>query len=260
LPPERHNTRMGSLGIALASFACLFGGALAGTSLARVLPKHHLDDDSKKALERGLAIIGTVAGLVLGLLVASATGAYNAQRGYVIQMAAEIALLDRALAHYGPEAAPVRATLGGDARRLLVELWPPPGTPPSDSVPGNRRNEALFDQLEELTPKNAFQTSVKGIAINLALDLGRTRWLIYEGLASSVSVPLLAILIFWFCVTFCGIGIFAPRNATTLVGLALCAIAISGAIYLIVAMYSPFEGLIRIPSTALQDTIARLGT
>lgn len=251
---------MGSLGIALVSFACLFGSALAGSSLARALPKHHLDDDSKKAIERGLGIIGTVAGLVLGLLVASATGAYNAQRGYVIQMSEEIALLDRALAHYGPEASPIRVTLRGDARRLLVEVWPPPGAAPSQSAPGNRRNEAIFDQLEDLTPKNPSQTSVKGIAINLALELGRTRWLIYEGLASSVSLPLLAILVFWFCVTFCGIGIFAPRNGTTLVGLALCAIAISGAIYLIVAMYSPFEGLIQIPSTALRDTIALLGT
>jgi hypothetical protein len=251
---------MDGFGGALVSFACLFGSAFVGMSLARALPKHHLDDDSKKAIERGLGIIGTVAGLVLGLLVASATGAYNAQRGYVIQMSADIALLDRALAHYGPEATPLRATLRDDAQHLLVEVWKPPGTPQSESMPGNRRNEALFDQLEELTPKTALQTSVKGIAINLALDLGRTRWLIYEGLASSVSLPLLAMLVFWFCVTFCGIGIFAPRNGTTLVGLALCAIAISGAIYLILAMYSPFQGLIQIPSAALQDTITRLGT
>lgn len=251
--------RMSGLNSALATFACLFGSAFAGTSLARILPKQHLDDDSKKAIERGLGIIGTVAGLVLGLLVASATGAYNAQRGYVIQMSSDIALLDRALAHYGPEAAPVRASLRSDARRLLVEVWPPPGSP-SDTAPGNPRNEVFFDQLEELTPKNALQTSVKGIAINLALDLARTRWLIYEGLASSVSLPLLVMLVFWFCVTFCGIGIFAPRNGTTLVGLALCAIAISGAIYLIVAMYSPFQGLIQIPSTALRDTISRLGS
>lgn len=252
--------RMSSLGVALASFLCLFASAFAGTSLALILPKHHLDDDSKKAIERGLGIIGTVAGLVLGLLVASATGAYNAQRGYVIQLSADIALLDRALVHYGPEAAPVRAALRGDAQRMLVELWPPPGTPASDSLPGNRRNEALFDQLEELMPKSALQTSVKGIAINLALELGRTRWLIYEGLASSVSLPLLVMLIFWFCVTFCGIGLFAPRNGTTLIGLALCAVAISGAIYLILAMYSSFQGFIQIPSAALQDTISRLGT
>jgi hypothetical protein len=251
--------RMDDFG-ALASFVCLLGSAFAGMSLARVLPKHHLDDDSKKAIERGLGIIGTVAGLVLGLLVASATGAYNAQRGYVIELSSEIGLLDRALAHYGPEAAPVRATLRVDAQRLLAELWPPPGAPPLDSVPGIRRNEALFDQLEQLTPKSTTQASIKGIAINLTLGLARTRWLIYEGLASSVSVPLLVMLVFWFCVTFCGIGIFAPRNGTTLIGLALCAIAISGAIYLILAMYAPFQGLIEIPSAPLQDTITRLGT
>ncbi|MBV8284286.1 MAG: hypothetical protein JO175_06525, partial [Candidatus Eremiobacteraeota bacterium] len=126
--------------------------------------------------------------------------------------------------------------------------------------PGNRQNEALFDQLEALAPKNAEQTSLKGIAISMALDLGRTRWLIYEQLASSISMPLLIMLIFWFCVTFCGIGLFAPRNATTLVGLALCAVAITGAIFLMLEMYSPFEGLIQIPSTPLQDTISRLGT
>ncbi|MBV8433868.1 MAG: hypothetical protein JO029_06265 [Candidatus Eremiobacteraeota bacterium] len=229
-------------------------------TLARALPEHHLTEDSKKAIERGLAIIGTVAGLVLGLLVASATGAYNAQRGYVIQLSSQIALLDRALAHYGPEAQPERARLRLTAQRVLSEIWPQPGAPAGASAPGNRQNEALFDQLEALAPKNAEQTSLKGIAISMALDLGRTRWLIYEQLASSISMPLLIMLIFWFCVTFCGIGLFAPRNATTLVGLALCAVAITGAIFLMLEMYSPFEGLIQIPSTPLQDTISRLGT
>ncbi|HZZ00273.1 MAG TPA: hypothetical protein VFE36_11935 [Candidatus Baltobacteraceae bacterium] len=59
-------------------------------------------------------------------------------------------------------------------------------------------------------------------------------------------------------VTFAGLGIFAPRKPTTVVGLALCAVAISGAIYLILAMYSPFSGLMQISSDPLQIVIAHM--
>ena len=48
---------------------------------------------------------GTMAALILGLLVSSAKDTYDTKRTEVIQMAAKIAFLDRVLAAYGAEAA-----------------------------------------------------------------------------------------------------------------------------------------------------------
>ncbi len=229
-------------------------------SLRGRIPDPHLSDDSKHAIERGLAIIGTIAGVVLGLLVGAATASYNTQRGYVVQISAEVGLLDRALAHYGPQGGDARKTLRRTANDVLVEIWPQRSNGSGSLAPGIARNEAIFDEIEKLVPGSPEQTSIKQIAIGIVLDIARTRWLMYEQLAATISIPLLVILLFWFCVTFAGLGLFAPRNATTIVGLTLCAVAIAGAMYIMMAMYAPFSGgLLEISSRPLEEAIARLG-
>src|SRR6266446_40480 len=85
-------------------FACVFGGALLGMLLRRILPDDHLSSDSKDVVKLGMGLIGTMAALVLSLLISSAKGSYDTQSSEVIQLSANIILLDRVLAHYGPEA------------------------------------------------------------------------------------------------------------------------------------------------------------
>jgi len=65
--------------------------------------------------------------------------------------------------------------------------------------------------------------------------------------------------IFSFTITFVGFGIFSPMNATVGVALGLAALAVSGAIFITLEMYSPFQGLVQIPSTPLRQALAHLG-
>ena len=58
--------------IFLISVGCIFGGALLGLLLSRLLPKHHLRDNSKETVKMVAGTIATLAALVLGLLVGSA--------------------------------------------------------------------------------------------------------------------------------------------------------------------------------------------
>ncbi|MBV8198500.1 MAG: hypothetical protein JO263_10220 [Candidatus Eremiobacteraeota bacterium] len=250
---------MNAIEIALIVFMCLFGGALLGMQLRRVLPEHHLQDDSKHVLEVGTGTMGMIAGLVLGLLVGSATGSYNTQRSNVIEMSAQAALLDRLLAHYGPGARESRAALRQSAQSMLTQLWPKDRWRPSKPASYVGGKEVLFDRIEDLKPKTDEQTSIKNMALGVALDLGRMRWLMQEEMTKSISLPLLVILTFWFTAVFLGLGLFAPHNGTTLTALALAAFAITGAIYLMMGMYAPFQGLLQIPSTPLQNVIAGLG-
>src|SRR5438552_234378 len=92
--------------------------------IGRALPEHHLRQDSKDAVKHGLALIATLAALVLGLLVAAAKGTYDTQSSAVKQMSADVLLLDRVLARYRPETKEAR-----DLLRLAVtftrdRLWP----------------------------------------------------------------------------------------------------------------------------------------
>jgi fluoride ion exporter CrcB/FEX len=63
---------MSSIAISSIVFVLVFGGALLGILLRAVLPEHHLSADSKDLVKLGMALVSTMAALVLGLLIASA--------------------------------------------------------------------------------------------------------------------------------------------------------------------------------------------
>jgi len=64
-------------------FACVFGGVLLGMVLQHFLPEHHLDPDSRSVVNLGMALIGTMTALLLGLLIASAKSSFDAQRSEI---------------------------------------------------------------------------------------------------------------------------------------------------------------------------------
>ena len=92
-------------------FACLFGGALLGTLLRKILHDDHLSSESKDSVKLAMGLVATMTALLLGLLVSSAKDNYDTQRRQVIEMAAKVTFLDRLLTMYGPEAAGARKHL-----------------------------------------------------------------------------------------------------------------------------------------------------
>jgi hypothetical protein len=114
--------------LSIVIFGCVFGSALAGMWLATVLPEHHLATDTKELVKLGVGLIGTMAALVLGLLVASAKSSYDTRSSELTQMAANTILLDRTLAHYGAESAPIRDMLKMTVARTIDQIWPKDGT------------------------------------------------------------------------------------------------------------------------------------
>src|SRR5215469_265472 len=110
---------MTSIEIAATIFCCLLVGALAGMGLRGIIPQHHLDSDTRDLIKLGVGLIGTMSALVLGLLVASTKGSYDTKRSELAQMAGNVIVLDRVLAHYGPEAGDIRAALRGAVAGML---------------------------------------------------------------------------------------------------------------------------------------------
>src|SRR5262245_38228672 len=249
---------MSPIAVAMIVFACVFGGALLGILLHSLLPDHHLASDSKDIVKLGMGLVGTMAALVLGLLVASAKGSYDAQSTELTQMSANIALLDRVLAHYGPEADEPRAQLRAVVVRLLDLLWPRAGPSAAPSAPP-AAGEALYEEIQALSPKSDAQRAIQGLASGLAVDLGRTRWLMYAQATTSVSRPLLIVLVLWLSAIFVSFGLFAPFNTTVVASLCVSALSVSGAILLILEMYAPYAGLIQISSAPLRAALEHLG-
>lgn len=77
------------------TFCLIFGAGLLGMLLRRALPKDHLSEDSKDVVKLGMGLIGTMAALVLGLLIYSAKASYDTQSTALLKMSADIIWLDR---------------------------------------------------------------------------------------------------------------------------------------------------------------------
>ena len=58
-----------------------------------------------------VGMVATLSALVLGLMISSAKTSFDADRASVVEIAADILLIDRALAHYGDESKPARDAL-----------------------------------------------------------------------------------------------------------------------------------------------------
>jgi hypothetical protein len=243
-----------SIAISLITFAIVFGGALLGMALRTVLPQNELSSDSRDVVKLGTGLVATLAALVLGLLIASAKTSFDTQNVELTEMSSRVVLLDRILAHYGPEANEARIELRSSVVHTLDTL-----SSKDVSQLESTKGESLFDIIQGLSPKDDAQRSIKAEALSTILALGQTRWLIAEQRVNSVSVPLLTVLIFWLTIIFTSFGLFAPRNVTVVVSLFVSALSVSCAIFLILEMYSPYTGLIHVSSAPLRVALTRLG-
>jgi hypothetical protein len=154
---------MNTLVIRLIVFACIFGGAIVGMLLGPLLPKHHLGSDSKDVIKMGMGLVGTMTAILLGLLVASAKSFYDAQATELTQLSANVILLDRVLAHYGPEAKEPRDLLKGAVGRVLETLWSRGNgqTSQTATAAGPGGAEILYDEIQALKPQKRPSKLVK---------------------------------------------------------------------------------------------------
>jgi hypothetical protein len=176
-------------------FVCLFGVGFLATRLRAMLPEHHLGTDTKDTVKLAMGLVATMTALVLGLLVASAKGSYDAEKSGVVTMSAKLVMLDKELAHYGPEAAPARGLLRDAVGGMAARLWPNARSKAAQLDPSGNAGDALFDAIENLSPQNDAQRSLKSQAQGGAIDLGQMRWLLFEQSGTSISTPLLAVVI-----------------------------------------------------------------
>ena len=250
---------MSSMATSWVVFVCVFGGALFGMLLRKILPPHHLDADSKDVVKLGIALIATMSALVLSLLIASAKSAYDTRSNQLLQVSADIVLLDRVLAHYGPPAKEARAVLQRSVVAAIERFWPADSHASAVIDPKASPVEILYDKIDELSPQSEAERSLKSQALTVALDLGQKRLLLFQQLGSSIPVPFLAVLVFWLCIIFASFGLFAPRNGTVIAVLLVCALSVSGAVFLILELDRSFEGLLQVSSVPLRAALAQLG-
>lgn len=245
--------------LSLLVFACIFGAGFLATRLRSRLPENHLSSDTKDTVKLAMGLVATMTALVLGLLVASAKGSYDTQRTAVITTAANLIVLDMGLAHYGPQADPARAALRLAVEDMVAHLWPKDGEQHARLDPNTLAGNKVYEAIEALVPQTDSERELKAQARSSSIEIGQMRWLLFAQSGSAISYPLLTVVVCWLAILFFSFGLFAPPNHTALVAILIAALAVSGSIFLILELDRPFDGLIHIPSRAMDLALAHLG-
>lgn len=95
--------------------------------------------------------------------------------------------------------------------------------------------------------------------MEVAAGILQTRLLMAEQAEDALPKPFLAVLIFWIGALFLGFGLFTRWNGTVIAALLLGAISFSGAIFLIIELSMPFEGIMRLSDAPLRHALAQIG-
>lgn len=244
--------------MSLAAFAFILAGAFLGILARRKLPGHHLSGDTRDVVRQGTALIATLASLVLGLLIASANARYETDSSQIVQLTANIILVDGALRQYGPEAAPVRDLLRRQIGTIADRIWSASQPNASRPFQADSQGLAIYDDVLKLTPKTDAQLFYKTRLMDTLVEFAKTRLLLFASANGSIPRPFLAVLVGWLALIFASISMFAESSARTFTILCIFSFAASSAIFLILELSHPFTGLMRISDEPFRASLIAL--
>jgi hypothetical protein len=252
---------MSPIALSCVAFVCVLCGSALGMVLRNLLPGHHLSPDAKDVVRLGAGLVGTIAALVLGLLIASAKNTFDTQNTQINQTTANIILLDQLLAQYGPEAVPVRQSMRNNVSAFADRIWRENSTVLAKPGPfeATTEAEAFYSRLQQLAPQNDAQRSLQSRAIQISTDLAQTRLLLFAQRDNSIPMPFLIVLIFWITIIFVSFSLFAEPNPIVIGSLLIFALSAAGAIFLVLELNQPFSGLMQLSSAPLRNALTALG-
>ncbi len=246
--------------VCAVAFAAMFGGGMIGLVAARALPEHHLSDASATVVKLSAAIVVSLTSLVLALMLSSANSSYSANAGIVKKLSSDLIHLDHLLRAYGPEANAARANLRTYAAKKNEELFLV-SKAPSDA---NRETadllDALLDAVLSISPTDRRQTALVAQAETLITNIYAERWLLWENPGSTVPAQFLFVLIFWLALIYVSFGLFAPANLTVIASFLLSALAVAGAVLLILELGDPVHhGWFQVSSEPMRRALVEIG-
>jgi hypothetical protein len=175
--------------------------------------------------------------------------------------AADAILLDNLLRAYGADGDGPRGLLRRSTARTVGDIWP-------DATaryvgPNDEEARALLEQAQKgigaLSPSDAGRRLVQEQALRTTLSLLHRRSRLIEDAEPTVKPLILAIVLSWTAAIFASFGLNAPRNGTVVGAFLACSLAIGGAVFLILELDDPFQGILRISPRPLLGALARMG-
>ena len=251
---------MSSTAAFLASLVSILIGAAMGMLLKRSLPASLLEGGSKEAIRLGAGFLSTLAALVIGLMIASAKNTYDSQNTNIRQLGTTAVLVDQMLTKYGPEAKPARTLLREIIPSATSRIWQEnaSGKGGGSAFVVSEMAERFYNAVEGLKPATPEQTSLKSRIIQLTTDMGRTRLLVFTQGDDAIPLPFFVVLVFWLVAIFASFSLFAEPGPIVAASTLVFALSVSSALFLIVDLSHPFQGLMQVSNHHLHMVLPKI--
>ena len=200
------------------------------------LSPDYLQQDVKEVVRLSTGLIGTIAALVLGLLIASAKDSYDTKSTQIKQVTFNIILLDKLLEQYGPDAHNLRIMLRAAVPRMIDRIWSENNRAKVGPFVATTEAMAFMNKVQELQTNNEAKSAFRARVLSAANDLTQSRLLLFTQAHDAIPTPFIVILSFWLAVIFASFGLFVRPNPIVIVTFFVGALSVSGAIYLFLEM------------------------
>jgi hypothetical protein len=246
--------------IGVAVFATIFGGALLGMFLGKVLPDQHVSNESRDAIRIVMAMLATLSAVVLGLLTGSSMSSLGEKEGELRSAGVQFIMLDRTLAEYGPETAQTRSLLKQLLAERINQIWPEEhGAVSLTALSSGAGIVKVQRELFALSPQTEQQRWLRSNALQTTNAIAESRWTTIEQIGSRFPWAFFIVVVAWLTIIFASFGLYAPRNASVTIALLVAALTLAGPIFMMLEMDQPYGGLVKIPSTSLRVAFDQLG-
>jgi hypothetical protein len=170
-------------------------------------------------------------------------------------------MLDRTLYLYGPESKDIRIRVRASVENSLRRHWPEEyaGAVPKNVIEKLTRTDDIQTAIMSLSPLTEAQRQLKSRAEQINYDISQLRWMLFENQQKTIPTPLVVVVLFWLTMLFISFGLFAARNLTVVITMFISAMSVSAALFIILEMSTPFEGIIKISSAPLRKAIEHIG-
>ena len=164
------------------------------------------------------------------------------------------------LTKYGAEAKAARTLLQETIPSATARMWREnfSGKDGGSTFVISETAERFYNAVEGLKPANAEQTSLKSRIIQLTTDMGRTRLLVFTQAYDAIPLPFFIVLVFWLVVIFASFSLFAEPRPIVIVSTLVFALSVSSALFLIVDLSHPFQGLMQISNHHLHMVLPKI--
>ena len=251
---------MGALWLSLVIFGIVLGVGVAGVLRAPTLAAPALGDFNAREFFKAIrAIVIGVTSLSLGLLVTNAKSDFQKHRDELRAQATNVIVLDRILRDYGPDADQARSELASSIRNEIRQIDLAARDLITDAKAfGTSHMGRLRSALIRLEPTTDGQRWLKTAALTKAQDVVGSRWRIYEDLDGNIIWPVVGAVVFWLVATFFSIGVIMPRHSYAVGGLVIGVFSVAIALFLIIELSYPYDGMITISPRPLEDAVAEI--